>query len=174
MKTIEMPATAPDTPDLEDGAISLMPGFIRLRHQQEFVGGRWVEIASDLSAGLEVLAAIALELELAGFESYQIRIIELAFTEALINAIRHGNQDDPRKLVIIEYGIAMDQFRLVIEDEGQGFDPSLLDDPTSAENINRPGGRGLLLIQSLVETVEFNERGNRITMSLSRRARRAA
>lgn len=138
------------------------------------LGARWVEIPNDVSSGMRVLEAVVLELGLAGFESRQIGVIELAYTEALVNAIRHGNQDDPQKTVLIEYGIGSDQFWLAIEDEGDGFLPSDVDDPTQPENMLRPGGRGLLLIRSLVESVEFSARGNRITMSLSRQARNAA
>ena len=137
-------------------------------------GNRWVEIPNDVSNGMQVLEAIVLELRLAGYESRQIGQVELAYTEALTNAVRHGNQDDPQKIVIIEYRIDQSEFRLAIEDEGQGFDPRDIDDPTQPEHLVRPGGRGLLLIRSLVETVEFSPRGNRIVIRLSRKIRSAA
>ncbi len=133
-----------------------------------------MEIPSDVSQGMKVLEVIVLELCLAGYESRQIGQFELAYTEALTNAVRHGNQDDPRKVVLIEYGIDSNGFRLAIEDEGHGFDPQDVDDPTQPEHLIRPGGRGLLLIRSLVETVEFSPRGNRITFRLSRQIRSAA
>lgn len=135
---------------------------------------RRVEIPSQLDMGLRVLEAIVLELEFAGFESRQIGRIELAFTEALVNAIRHGNQDDPLKLVMIEYEIRFHEFHLSIQDEGAGFAPHDVDDPTLDENVLRPGGRGLLLIKSLGQQIEFNPRGNRIAMRFSREGRRAA
>lgn len=137
-------------------------------------GLRRVEIPSDLAMGMQILEAIVLELQLAGFETRQIGRIELAFTESLINAIRHGNQDDPQKLVLIEYEIGINDFRLSIEDEGQGFNPQDVDDPTSPDNILRPGGRGLLLIQSLGHQVEFNTPGNRIAIRFLKETRRAA
>lgn len=135
---------------------------------------RWVEIPSNISTGMQVLEAIVLELQFAGFDSWQIGRIELAFTEALVNAIRHGNREDPDKLVLIEYGIDGNEFHLVIEDEGAGFDPQDVDDPTLPEHILRPGGRGLLLIQSFGRDVEFNPRGNRIAIRFTNEARRAA
>src|SRR5947207_13349646 len=84
---------------------------------------RRVEIPTDLSIGMQVREAIVLELKLAGFDTRQIGRIELAFTEALVNAIRHGNHEDPQKLVLIEYEIDINEFRLSIEDEGTGFNP---------------------------------------------------
>ena len=135
---------------------------------------RWVEIHNDVSLGLKVLEAIVLELELAQFEPRQIRRIELAYTEALLNAVRHGNEDDPGKMVLIEYGLSWNRFSLSIEDEGCGFNSSELDDPTEEENILRPGGRGLLLIRSLVSDVRFNSQGNRITLTMEKRASSAA
>jgi len=142
--------------------------------KRQLPGNRWVEIPNDEFQGLKVLEAIVLELQLAGYESRQIGLVELAYTEALTNAIRHGNQDDPKKIVIIEYRIDPDEFQLAIEDEGGGFDPQEVDDPTQPEHLLRCGGRGLLLIRSLVEAVEFSPRGNRITIRLSRQTRSAA
>ena len=144
---------------------------LKLKSKPEF---RWVEIPSDVSIGLQVLETIVLELQMTGFELRQIRRIELAFTEALINAIRHGNGDDPDKLVLIEYGFDGPDFYLAIEDEGAGFNPRDVEDPTGPEQILRPGGRGLLLMQSLVQRVEFNSKGNRIALRLTREVLRAA
>lgn len=135
---------------------------------------RWVEIHNDLTLGLKVLEAIVLELELAQFEPRQIRRIELAYTEALANAVRHGNEDDPSKMVLIEYGLSWNHFYLSIEDEGSGFDRTDVNDPTSDENILRPGGRGLLLIRSLVTEVQFNSQGNRIMLTMERLTTSAA
>lgn len=137
-------------------------------------GTRWVEIPNDVGSGMRVLEAIVLELSLAGFERRQIGLIELAFTEALTNAVRHGNQDDPQKMVLIQYGIDDFGFELAIQDEGSGFDPGAVEDPTEHENLSRPGGRGLLLIRSLMVDVRFNDRGNQITMRLPRRVLAAA
>jgi serine/threonine-protein kinase RsbW len=55
-----------------------------------------------------------------------------------------------------------------VSDEGAGFDPSRVPDPTRPENLNRPGGRGLFLIRSLMDEMEYNERGNSLRMVLER------
>jgi serine/threonine-protein kinase RsbW len=142
--------------------------------QSEHQGTRWVDIASEFAAGIKVLEAIALELRLSGFDDRQVGLAELAFTEALINAIRHGNQDDPNKRLVIEYSVGEIGFQLSIEDEGTGFTPAEVDDPTTPENLVRSGGRGLMLIRSFAHRVEFNPRGNRITIGLARTTSRAA
>jgi serine/threonine-protein kinase RsbW len=130
---------------------------------------RWIEISSDLDFGMHALEGLVCELQWAGFDCRQIKVIELAFTEALVNAVHHGNQDDPSKLILIEYSIDVRGLQLAIEDEGEGFDFADVEDPTVPTNIHRPGGRGLLLIRSLMEGVEFNKRGNRIVMRAPRK-----
>jgi serine/threonine-protein kinase RsbW len=148
--------------------------MMMMKQHKPAAGRRWVEIPNEASQGMLVLESVVLELQLAGFPSRTIRLFEVAFTEALINAIRHGNQDDCQKMVIIEYVISAGQIELSIEDEGAGFDPAGVDDPTLPEHQSRPGGRGLLLIRSLVESVEYNSRGNRITIRVGGGQRAAA
>lgn len=133
-----------------------------------------LRIPSDVSHGLRILDDLSSELTNAGFERRQIWSIELAFTEALVNAVRHGNQDDDRKSVVIEYQILAEGLRLAIEDEGPGFCPDDLDDPTQQEHLLRPGGRGLLLIRSLMAEVRLDGRGNRIVMWQSKQSRAVA
>ena len=90
--------------------------------------------------------------------------IELALEEALVNAIKHGNQLDPDKRVFVRYEIAGDRFDIRIEDEGPGFNPCDVPDPTSPENLERPCGRGLLLIRNFMTDVQYHGRGNVVTM----------
>ena len=90
--------------------------------------------------------------------------IKLALEEALVNAIKHGNQYDRAKKVQIAYRLLPDRFEVRITDEGPGFDPSAVPDPTAAENLERPGGRGLLLMRRFMTEVTFNERGNSVAM----------
>src|SRR3954462_5749894 len=72
--------------------------------------------------------------------------VELALEEALVNAIKHGNQLDPAKRVLVRYEVSGERFDIRIEDEGPGFTPVDVLDPTAPENLERPCGRGLLLI----------------------------
>ena len=91
--------------------------------------------------------------------------IRLALEEALVNAIKHGNQMDCKKQVRISYRLHADRFEVHIADEGPGFDPADVPDPTAPENLERPCGRGLMLMRHYMTEVSFNARGNAVRMS---------
>ena len=90
--------------------------------------------------------------------------IRLALEEALVNAIKHGNQMDRDKKVLISYRLLPDRFEIRITDEGIGFDPNDVPDPTAIENLERPCGRGLMLMRHYMTQVEYTERGNGVFM----------
>lgn len=90
--------------------------------------------------------------------------IHLSLQEAFINAIKHGNKQDPAKLVHVDFNVTSDKCEVFIADEGAGFDPACLPDPTSNENLLKTSGRGILLIRSYMDFVEFNETGNVLHM----------
>src|SRR5262245_54088904 len=73
--------------------------------------------------------------------------IRLALEEALVNAIKHGNQMDRSKTVKVVSFVQAERFEVHITDEGSGFDPGDVPDPTAVENIERPCGRGLMLMR---------------------------
>jgi serine/threonine-protein kinase RsbW len=91
--------------------------------------------------------------------------IKLALEEALVNAIKHGNQMDRGKEVRISYRLLPDRFDVSIADEGNGFDPDDVPDPTAAENLERPCGRGLMLMRHYMSEVTFLGCGNCVRMS---------
>ncbi|MCF7802780.1 MAG: ATP-binding protein [Candidatus Marinimicrobia bacterium] len=82
--------------------------------------------------------------------------VAIALLEAVNNAIIHGNQRNYNKYVTVRITIADQKIELVVMDEGTGFDPSKLDDPSRPENIFRPSGRGLYFIRQLMDEVEIN------------------
>jgi len=90
--------------------------------------------------------------------------ILVAATEAVNNAIKHGNQFDPEKTVRFTYGQHEDELVIEVKDQGQGFDMTNLPDPTDPENLLRDGGRGIYLIQCLSDEVRFSDNGSRIEM----------
>jgi serine/threonine-protein kinase RsbW len=96
---------------------------------------------------------------------HDIFSIKLAVEEALVNAIKHGNQMDRTKKVRIAYQLLADRFQVQITDDGTGFDPGDVPDPTAFENLERPCGRGLMLMRHYMNEVAFNERGNTVSMS---------
>jgi serine/threonine-protein kinase RsbW len=90
--------------------------------------------------------------------------VRLGLEEALVNAVRHGNRGDPRKRVRVRYRVAPQEVWAEVEDEGPGFDPGAVPDPTGPERLERPGGRGLLLMRHYLSSVSYNERGNAVTL----------
>jgi serine/threonine-protein kinase RsbW len=97
-------------------------------------------------------------------------------TEALANAILYGNRRDPEKRVRIAVALNEDAVEVEVRDEGSGFDPRLVPDPTLPENLERPGGRGIFLLRKLMDDVQYDERGNCVRLRLNREppeARRA-
>jgi serine/threonine-protein kinase RsbW len=104
-----------------------------------------------------------------GFDDDRLRLnFRVGLTEALANAMLNGNAADPRKRVLIEADLSPDTITVRVTDEGPGFDPGILPDPTLPEHRRRVGGRGIFLIRKLMDHVEFNEQGNSITMVLHR------
>jgi len=86
--------------------------------------------------------------------------ILIAITEAVNNAISHGNRQDETKDVFLTFRTDKDQLVFIIEDQGPGFDYNNLPDPTAPENIEQPNGRGVFLMKHLADEVEFNETGS--------------
>jgi serine/threonine-protein kinase RsbW len=84
--------------------------------------------------------------------------------EAFLNAVKHGNKMDPTKKVKIDYSVDPDKIEISITDEGSGFEPESVVDPRFGEGLFEPGGRGLLLINSYMDIVKFNEQGNSVYM----------
>ena len=91
--------------------------------------------------------------------------IMVAVTEAVNNAIRHGNKFDKDKNVYLSLYVQPDQLKFEIEDEGTGFNYDTLDDPTAPENLENPGGRGIFLIRHLADEVAFSKEGRRVEMT---------
>lgn len=121
-------------------------------------------IISRLDEVRQVQADIKDALAAQSFDDRDQFSIELALEEALVNAIKHGNQLDPGKKVLVRYEITGDRFDIRIEDEGPGFNPGDVPDPTAPENLERPCGRGLLLIRNFMTDVRYHGRGNVVTM----------
>lgn len=91
--------------------------------------------------------------------------IMISVTECISNAIIHGNQNDKNKLVHLELALEEELLLFTIQDEGNGFDYNGLKDPTSPENIEKPGGRGIFLIKHLSDDVKFEENGTKTILS---------
>jgi serine/threonine-protein kinase RsbW len=115
------------------------------------------EVAGCINSMLEVLRPL-------GYADQDFFGIRLALEEAIVNAIRHGHRNDPSKIVHIRYQASQQQLLVEIQDEGPGFDPEGVPDPLSPENLERPGGRGVLLMRFYMTWVLYNRRGNCVTL----------
>lgn len=102
-----------------------------------------------------------------GLDDEMSHWIELSVNESAINAIQHGNQCDESKEVVLRISSDGDAIEVIVEDQGCGFALDDIPDPTEVENLLKPGGRGILIIQSFMDTVEVSERpegGSRVRM----------
>ena len=90
--------------------------------------------------------------------------IMVAVTESVNNAILHGNKGDKTKNVHLSLSMNEKEIKFTVEDEGTGFDYANLDDPTAPENLTKPGGRGIFLMQALCDKVVFEKNGSIVEM----------
>ena len=100
-----------------------------------------------------------------GVEEDIVFDIHVGFEEALRNAMIHGNKQNPDKKVTIETEIKDNSVIIRVEDEGEGFDPALLPDPTLDENLLKESGRGVYLINHLMDEVQYENNGRRVVMT---------
>ncbi len=99
-----------------------------------------------------------------GWENKLVFGIHLSMEEALVNAVKHGNKYNPAKKVHVRVGISSNLFRSEITDEGEGFDPAKLPDPTDPDYLDKPNGRGVMLMRNFMTKVEYNPKGNAVFM----------
>lgn len=121
-------------------------------------------IASDPAEGRMVVASLLEELERQEWSEGDKFAVHLALEEALVNAIKHGNQKDPTRSVQVLCRTKPDRIQIQITDEGEGFDPNQVPDPTEEENLEIPSGRGLMLMRCYMTSLKFNAKGNSVTM----------
>lgn len=91
--------------------------------------------------------------------------IMIAVTESVNNAILHGNKSEKSKNVSLELRLEDNLITFVVSDQGNGFDYNNLPDPTSPENLDKPGGRGIFLMKNLCDQVSFKEEGRVVELS---------
>jgi serine/threonine-protein kinase RsbW len=94
--------------------------------------------------------------------------LELALEETLTNAVKHGNDSDPTKMVRFDCKVNSNRVYVRVEDEGIGFNPDTLADPREPENQLVESGRGVLLIKHFATRVKWNDRGNVIEFEKDR------
>jgi len=92
----------------------------------------------------------------AGCDGEQLYWVVSALREAMANAVRHGNRLQPERKVHVDLSVDSSAVTIRIDDEGEGFDPSLIPDPTVPENLLRPSGRGIFYMQQFMNCVQFS------------------
>ena len=121
-------------------------------------------IPSDTAAGMNAQNRILKALEALGYPERDLFGWRLALEEALVNAIKHGNKLSEDKTVRIACDLGGESAKVVIRDQGEGFDPGGVPDPTADENLDRPCGRGIMLMRSFMTAVRYADRGREVTL----------
>jgi serine/threonine-protein kinase RsbW len=104
-------------------------------------------------------------LDRCGFDGQARFAVRTALEEALANAVQHGNHNDPAKRLTVEYAADRSSVAIVVQDEGRGFDPAAVPDPTRPENVSIPSGRGIMIMRAYMSEVQFDPPGNRVRMT---------
>jgi serine/threonine-protein kinase RsbW len=125
---------------------------------------RSVVVPSTQAAIADVYQQIIPGLQANNFSQEDIFAVHLALEEAFVNAVRHGNKMESSKAVKIDYAVEQDKIEICMTDEGEGFDPEVIPDPRYGDNLYKPAGRGMLLMRSFMDVVEYNKRGNSVRM----------
>ncbi len=121
-------------------------------------------IPSDLLQARQLEESILEEVSRHGYGDTDSFAIKLALEEGLNNAIRHGNGQDPAKTVEVQFEITDEKAVITISDQGKGFCPECVPDCTAEENLEKPSGRGIMLIHAYMDEVTYNETGNQVRM----------
>lgn len=119
---------------------------------------------STLAAAADAQHRIMKEVESMGYPEDAKFAIHLALDEALTNAVRHGNGLKPELHVDVSYTLTHESFTICVSDQGKGFKPEQVPDPTLDENLDRPSGRGIMLMKAYMTEVHFSTRGNTVTL----------
>ena len=139
--------------------------------QQELVAqpsevGLWqtetVQSVEDIERVIATITAAVMAT--VGFSEKDLFRLRLALEEALVNAHKHGHQGDWSQPIALRYHVNENGVVAEIEDQGAGFDPAQVPDPSEPENLERPSGRGLFLMRAYMSHVCHNEQGNCICL----------
>ena len=128
--------------------------------------GAWTEkvLPTDLSAVRGTEREVLGVLRDLGYDEDHLFAVRLALEEALVNAMKHGNAFEPDRSVHLWYRASPERIEIRVADEGVGFNPGTVPDPTADENLERPCGRGIMLMRCYMDEVTFSPEGNQVSM----------
>lgn len=121
-------------------------------------------VKSDLREAEIPKQKIIEEIEKRQFDASSVFAIKLALEEALTNAVKHGNCCDPTKPVTVRYVVTDDEIIVIVRDEGEGFEPGKIPDPTAPDRLPLPNGRGIMLLHAYLDKVEYRDGGREVYM----------
>ena len=136
---------------------SAFEGTVRLHEKNQEIEGVQVSIA-------EILDRLH-------YSEAAIFAVRLSLEEAMMNGFRHGNLQDPTKFVEVRWLIDSNSANFHVIDEGDGFDPEGVPDPTLDENLEIPSGRGLMLIRAYMSDARYHAPGNHLEMTFRKVAK---
>jgi serine/threonine-protein kinase RsbW len=126
----------------------------------------------DIELAQAVVEETLAGMDLSGDDAYAVG---MAVREAVANAVRHGNQGDPEKRVVVTFGLNGREVVVRVEDQGNGFDPKAIPDPRKIDNLMRPNGRGMLFMRKFMDRIEYTFGANGgTTVTLRKRLRNAS
>lgn len=145
---------------------------VTLKYELGFNDGAplYIQYLSSYGEIDTVSGRILKDMDEAGFSDEMIRNMKLTITELITNAINHGNKEDLSKTVTVGHRIEPERISVSVLDEGVGFDPSAVPDPTLPENLTKDHGRGLYIVRQYIDEISFNRMGNRILIRKYRKA----
>jgi serine/threonine-protein kinase RsbW len=122
------------------------------------------ELPSDLTLMNGILEYLLGRVSKLGIVVPENSNLFIALDEAFVNAVRHGNKNDPTKLLKVTAELSPREACFTVEDEGEGFDVGAIPNPCDPDNLFKTSGRGVLLIHNIMDEVEYNAQGNRVKM----------
>ena len=157
-----------DEEELKNLVATVLDFKIRCVDKKEAVADMHENIEFELPSAISlmhiVLEYLMKRVERLGVIKPEQSNLFVALDEAFVNAVKHGNKFDSKKLVRITAEISKQEARFTIEDEGEGFDVTNIPDPLDPKNLFKTSGRGVLFIYNIMDEVKYNDRGNRLTM----------
>jgi serine/threonine-protein kinase RsbW len=159
------PANHANDPNIFSDSVTTKPDRLELESLLPFLEER---VAFDMPSDIKYLDGVLdylneWMLKLGVLKPGDTELL-IALDEAIVNAIKHGNKCDPRKAVHIIAEFSADGARFTVADEGPGFEREKVPDPTDPCRLLEPNGRGLLLINHIMDEVCYNQAGNRLEM----------
>ena len=123
-----------------------------------------VEVPSTLQDAKKPEAVILREVRRCGYSQDATFAIKLALEEAIINAVKHGNHNDESKTVTVRYCVTPEQTVIVVRDQGGGFEPDKVPDPTAPDRLSLPDGRGIMLMRAYLTDLWYSPCGREVCL----------